>query len=399
MKIRFLAATMAGLLTVTFYSPATRAATTKDFSLPVEYVLTKCLSAAELDCIESVGLINNQGIFTAGTMSSEKVSDTPRSFMGNTIYDGSSTWVANSQEINLRGSIDGLNFKGCNATCSALRIHVDVARPLETKVRIVFRTSFLRPMNVQIKAADSDYKYEKISGGARWTMEGKGLPYSRYLFPTIEDLNKKKAANALADLDDTLFDFYIHHAGSSFRDSYWEPICADKGFSVQSHNTDETGDPMWDAANESLIFSIFAPHFKSNGDLNTGYFKYWTSHEFMDCKYPTNTLTKAAKLTIEILNEDGTKSVATTAVTNKDGNLYFVASGFHFSSPKILIKAEKNNSNQPIPASSPMPSASQTPAANPIAAPKKSTINCVRGKISKKVTAISPKCPTGYKKN
>jgi hypothetical protein len=31
-------------------------------------------------------------------------------------------------------------------------------------------------------------------------------------------------------------------------------------------------------------------------------------------------------------------------------------------------------------------------------AKKKSTITCVKGKIAKKVTAVSPKCPTGYKK-
>jgi secreted trypsin-like serine protease len=31
-------------------------------------------------------------------------------------------------------------------------------------------------------------------------------------------------------------------------------------------------------------------------------------------------------------------------------------------------------------------------------ATKKSTITCVKGKLNKKVTAVSPKCPTGYKK-
>jgi membrane protein involved in colicin uptake len=29
---------------------------------------------------------------------------------------------------------------------------------------------------------------------------------------------------------------------------------------------------------------------------------------------------------------------------------------------------------------------------------KKITINCVKGKLSKKVTAVKPKCPAGYKK-
>jgi hypothetical protein len=35
-------------------------------------------------------------------------------------------------------------------------------------------------------------------------------------------------------------------------------------------------------------------------------------------------------------------------------------------------------------------------APTPVA--KKTTITCVKGKLTKKVTAVNPKCPTGYKK-
>ena len=40
------------------------------------------------------------------------------------------------------------------------------------------------------------------------------------------------------------------------------------------------------------------------------------------------------------------------------------------------------------------------PVAKPIAKPvvKATTITCVKGTLSKKVTAVSPKCPTGFKK-
>lgn len=49
--------------------------------------------------------------------------------------------------------------------------------------------------------------------------------------------------------------------------------------------------------------------------------------------------------------------------------------------------------------SSPIPTPSQSPpVAKQSAAPKKSTITCVKGKTAKKITAVSPKCPTGYKK-
>jgi hypothetical protein len=45
------------------------------------------------------------------------------------------------------------------------------------------------------------------------------------------------------------------------------------------------------------------------------------------------------------------------------------------------------------PTPTPTPSASAT--AKPVA--KKITITCVKGKAVKKVTAVKPKCPTGYK--
>ena len=37
-------------------------------------------------------------------------------------------------------------------------------------------------------------------------------------------------------------------------------------------------------------------------------------------------------------------------------------------------------------------------AAAKATAVKKTTITCVKGKLTKKVTSISPKCPAGYKK-
>jgi membrane protein involved in colicin uptake len=36
-------------------------------------------------------------------------------------------------------------------------------------------------------------------------------------------------------------------------------------------------------------------------------------------------------------------------------------------------------------------------AAAKLAANKKTTITCIKGKLTKKVTALKPKCPTGYK--
>jgi hypothetical protein len=41
--------------------------------------------------------------------------------------------------------------------------------------------------------------------------------------------------------------------------------------------------------------------------------------------------------------------------------------------------------------------AKKAAAAKADAAPKKTTITCIKGKLTKKVTGVKPKCPTGYK--
>jgi hypothetical protein len=57
----------------------------------------------------------------------------------------------------------------------------------------------------------------------------------------------------------------------------------------------------------------------------------------------------------------------------------------------------------PTPTPTPTPVVTATPTPTPTAtatkaAVKATTITCVKGKLTKKVTAINPKCPTGYKK-
>jgi hypothetical protein len=59
---------------------------------------------------------------------------------------------------------------------------------------------------------------------------------------------------------------------------------------------------------------------------------------------------------------------------------------------KIKLSQEPEVVVTPTPTPTPTPTASAKPVV------KKITITCIKGKTSKKVTAIKPKCPTGYKK-
>jgi hypothetical protein len=63
------------------------------------------------------------------------------------------------------------------------------------------------------------------------------------------------------------------------------------------------------------------------------------------------------------------------------------------SNPIKTSEAEATSSPTPTATPKPLPTQSSTPVAV-----KKVTITCVKGKVQKQVTAVNPKCPTGYKK-
>ena len=97
------------------------------------------------------------------------------------------------------------------------------------------------------------------------------------------------------------------------------------------------------------------------------------------------------RASLSVVNDKGDQKVATEILGEKNGWLYLSAGGFTYSSPTIKVKLEQD---APAPVASPTP----TPSASSKPVVKAVTITCVKGKVSKKVTAVNPKCPTGYKK-
>jgi hypothetical protein len=91
-----------------------------------------------------------------------------------------------------------------------------------------------------------------------------------------------------------------------------------------------------------------------------------------------------------VVYADGEAKKATTLVSEKNNWLRLSAKGFTYSSPTVKVRLTQEKA---IEAPSPTPSVSAKPAVA-----KKVTITCTKGKTSKKVTAVNPVCPKGYKK-
>ena len=160
--------------------------------------------------------------------------------------------------------------------------------------------------------------------------------------------------------------------------------------------------PVFNKEAQSLDYKVSSPHFDENGKLNVGNYNLVLSSAAARCLY---NFTKAPiSATVSIVSSDGTSQVATTAVREKDGWLYLSANGFTFSSPTVRVKlSQEVVTPTPTPTSTPTPVVTETasPTPTPTLTPsptKKITITCIKGKVIKKVTAIKPLCPKGYKK-
>ncbi|MFM6940988.1 MAG: hypothetical protein ACKOXI_03315 [Candidatus Planktophila sp.] len=135
--------------------------------------------------------------------------------------------------------------------------------------------------------------------------------------------------------------------------------------------------PTFEKESQSLDYKVMSPHSLPDGEEFKGSYDLAIKSDVARCIYGFSSAPVSAK--ISILSSDGTTQVATTTFNERNGWMYLVARGFTFSSPTVRVKLIQE-------------------AAQVSVLPKKTTIACTKGKSSKKVSAINPSCPSGWKK-
>jgi hypothetical protein len=138
--------------------------------------------------------------------------------------------------------------------------------------------------------------------------------------------------------------------------------------------------PAFDSAEGALNYKVAAPHLAADGSEFSGTYDLIMSSSVARCIYNFTSAPISASVSITT-SDGGVQKVATTVLNERNGWLHLGAYGFGFSEPTLKVKLTQ---------------AAPTQVAKP--AQKKVTITCVKGKTTKKVTAIKPKCPTGFKK-
>jgi hypothetical protein len=154
-----------------------------------------------------------------------------------------------------------------------------------------------------------------------------------------------------------------------------------------------SGPPVFNELTQSLDYRVAAPHLTSEGKVFRGYYNLKMTTETARCIYDFKPIPIQA--TISVVTQEGEKIVGTTVVNTNDDWIELTAANFEFSSPILRVRlTDKINTVKPVVE----PTLSPTPSPTATAIAKKVTITCTKGKTSKKITAIKPTCPKGFKK-
>jgi anti-sigma28 factor (negative regulator of flagellin synthesis) len=155
-------------------------------------------------------------------------------------------------------------------------------------------------------------------------------------------------------------------------------------------------DPTWDTAEDAIAVRLSTPHLLPDGSLNVGYLEIRMPREAALCMWKVD-LDGSVKASVSISYDDGSApSIATVSGKRVGDDYLIVSAGFHYSSPTLRVKLGQNKATET------QTTATETQTTSTevqkIAAAKKITIKCKKGSLTKKVTAVKPACPSGYKK-
>jgi len=169
------------------------------------------------------------------------------------------------------------------------------------------------------------------------------------------------------------------------------------------------GPPKFNKFEQSLEYKVAAPHLTPRGEVFYGSYDLLMRSDVARCVY--NFSRAPIKATISISGDDGNQKIATELIREANGWVSLSAVGFTYSSPVIKVKLSQDVPEpvkaEPIaPAAAveavPTPTPTPTPvvqqAAKPATVSAKKTLTCTKGKVTKKVSGVNPKCPTGFKK-
>jgi hypothetical protein len=281
---------------------------------------------------------------------------------------------------------------GVNLAAQASNTNYAVNLDSEAAIDIKIHTGDIKPGVTFGVGTDATLDIQSASGYS--TVEISGYPVSVPLAKSTKDCTGDAGvATALV----TQFQSVIVPAN--------DPL----GFSVDgasgkmyvgSNGICKLSTPTWDAEKKAFKYSASAPKLAPDGTTtNKGF--YHAVISFADAtalwglKNPADA---ASALVVSITTTAGGSVAATKAVSARNNQIIIDVSGFNFPDPLLDITLNPDYNMNSTAVTKPLVTGTPKPTPSPTVAPKKITVTCVKGVITKKITAVNAACPAGYKK-
>ena len=323
-----------------------------DRDTPSQYALGMCTTEDQLDCIDSVEAKVGSGPFEEPTPLGQHFWTTEID-NGVVIHrlqteDSGAPWdpretvweLSNGLQFMVGADIytPGITSEHLGVMGTYAGSFDEAGLPLDFSVRIGIRTSWIRPQSVQFNAVSAEFSQTKFGDGSLWKFSGSPAKIATYT-PENYETAWEMGWMEQADGEDRWLGFTVGHAGETADLSWYDPRCADEGYTAQAFNSSAAGTPEWNYETDSLEFNIYAPHLTVSGEENTGFFRLWVHESFAECQWPGNTLVSSDQLEVVIVNDDGSIQDAKATVTKLNGVIYLDAGEIHYSVPKFIIRA------------------------------------------------------------
>jgi hypothetical protein len=298
-------------------------------------------------------------------------------------------------------------------------------------LEVIVRTSWLQIEETFLPGKKSAIKIDSIAGGKKITLTG-----SEVIQVTRQSCSKcLTGVVTFSTIEKEEFEFLILHPKKD------QESCQEKGFKVISTNASSFSLSDQNRSN-SIQFNISGYGFRFDGSVNPGFAIIRMPLSWISCRFPTSDLPIADTFNVKVNSTDGsTKPQNASAKAILAGTLLEVTvENFTFAQTEIVIEAsaehivakkKKQASEEKAAAdkaaadkaaadkaaadkaaadkaaadkaaadkaAADKAAADKAAADKAAAAMKKSTITCIKGKLTKKVTAVKPVCPAGYKK-
>ena len=149
--------------------------------------------------------------------------------------------------------------------------------------------------------------------------------------------------------------------------------------------------------NGVLSYKVAGAHHDVDGSVFKGTYDLAMNQESAKCIYGFNDAPIKASVSV-VSSDGGVQEIATEMLTVKNGWLQLSAKNFTFSAPTIRIKLTQDQAVKPVENSSSTQRKDESKVSAPAVTAKKiKVINCVKGKLTRKISGVNPKCPSGFK--